>query len=460
MVTVARVLTSACSFILFWFISRNSVEQLGAFRTLFIFFLLIEFFPLLGMNQYVIREIAKQPTKISNFIINAFLLSMMVSIVMSLGIVVFSLYGGYSQIVSKGLLIIITGIPAAATVLCLQSVMIASSRGCELGVIQCAEIFTRTLVGVWLVHISQNILYVIAGFIVCRWLIIPVYWKMIASHTAFGLWQFNRKHFYCFLKQCPQFACILVLFLTIRFAGQLMVSWIGGDVDAGYFAIAYQFLDLILLVPTAFTINLMPVLSRKADQSYSEFISTGRQALKLIATITIPLTLFIYINNETIILMIFGDQYRPAIVLVSISIWAGLIFSMDQIMSTSMIAAAKQSADLASLFVGAIATTGSMYYLISVYGIVGAAASVAAGTAILFLSRNVFFNSVIARINILTILWRQLISGMSMAIVMCWTNYNILISGLTGILTYIFVLILLGDFKTRERMLYLELFRN
>ena len=43
LVTTARVVSAACAFVLLWFISQESVAQLGAFRTLFVFFLVVEF---------------------------------------------------------------------------------------------------------------------------------------------------------------------------------------------------------------------------------------------------------------------------------------------------------------------------------------------------------------------------------------------------------------------------------
>ena len=58
MLISARVIASAGAFILFWVISQISVGQLGGFRTFFVFFIFTEFIPLLGMQQYVIREIS------------------------------------------------------------------------------------------------------------------------------------------------------------------------------------------------------------------------------------------------------------------------------------------------------------------------------------------------------------------------------------------------------------------
>ena len=460
MVTLARVLSAACAFALFWFISQKSIGQLGAFRTLFICFLVTEFIPLLGMNQYIIREISKKPDNINDYLLHSFIFSLFVSTIMAASILVISFYGGYSPVVAKGLIIIIAGIPATAAVLCFQSVLIASGKGAVLGGIQGLEVAARTVAGFILISCTPDILYVIAGFIILRWFILGVYWRQITSLTSKYKWRVNTEFFKSFLKTTPQFAGILILFLIIRFAGQLMVPWMEGDIAAGYFAIVYQFLDLILLVPTAFAINLMPVLSRKAERSLLDLNKTGKQAMKLISTLAIPCTFFVFVNCKSIIFQVFGAQYQPAVFLVSISIWAGLIFSLDQVLSTSMIAAGKQGTDLASLATGALVTTGAMYFFISKNGVDGAATGLLLGTLTLFLTRVILYNIKISLFNLPVILWRQTVAGLVMAGSMFLIKSNIIVSGFAGSIIYVLSLFCLGCFNRNERVLYAELLKK
>lgn len=460
MVTLARVMSSMCAFALFWFISQKSIGQLGAFRTLFVYFLVAEFIPLLGMNQYIIREVAKQPENINNYLLHSFIFSLFISILMAISILVISSHGGYSPLVSKGLFFIVAGIPATAVVLCLQSVLIALGKGAQFGIIQGFEAVARTITGIVLISYTQNILYIIAGFIFFRWLISYVYWLQIKALTLKYKWNLSVNFFKSFLKAAPQFAGILILFLIMRFAGQLMVPWMEGDVAAGYFAIVYQFLDLILLVPTAFTINLMPILSRKASISGPDLNKTCEQAMKLISIVMIPFTLFIFVNCESIISFIFGMEYQPAVLLVSISIWAGLILSFDQVFSTSMIAAGKQGADIVSLATGAFVTIVCMYFLISENGVVGAAIGLFSGTLVLFFTRVLLYNIKISFFNLPAILWRQIAAGTVMAGSMFFLKFNMIVSGVAGSAVYLAALFLFGCFNQNERFQYIELFKN
>ena len=382
------------------------------------------------------------------------------SVVLATAILAVSFYGGYSTIVTKGLVIIIAGIPATSAVLCFQSVLIASGRGAELGGIQGIEAVARTISGIILICFTRNILPVIVGFIIFRWLINAIYWHRVKPLKSNYKWRIKTKFFNTFLKTTPQFAGILTLFLIIRFAGQIMVPWIEGDTAAGYFAIVYQFLDLILLVPSAFTINLMPILSRKAEISVLDLTRTCNQAMKLISFLILPCTLFIFVNCESIISIIFGVQYNPSVLLVRVSIWTGLIFSLDQVLSTSMIAAGKQGVELASRAGGALVTIVAMYILISTNGVTGAAEGLLIGTLALFCARIIFYTIKISVLNLPAIIWRQVIAGISMAVSLFLLRSNIIISGFTGGMIYFLVLFCLGGFNRNERFHYTELLGN
>ena len=99
MLIAARVIASACAFILFWVISQISVGQLGAFRTIFVFFIFTEFLPLMGMQQYVIREISVLSGQIKRFIFHAFIFSLIIALVIIAGLLAVAIFGNYSSLV-------------------------------------------------------------------------------------------------------------------------------------------------------------------------------------------------------------------------------------------------------------------------------------------------------------------------------------------------------------------------
>ncbi|MFZ5565342.1 MAG: oligosaccharide flippase family protein [Thermodesulfobacteriota bacterium] len=463
MVTAARVASAACAFVLLWFISQESVADLGAFRTLFVFFLVVEFLPLLGMNQFLIREIARSPGQAADFLLHGVLLGLLVSVFIGAALLALSFYGGYSPAVRAGLPLIMISLPATAAVLCLQSVLVAMGRGTDFGVIQGVEVVARTVVGIVVIETTQNILYVMAGFVAVRCLITAVYWRRVRPLTLPCAARIRMDLVKIFAAMTPQFAGILLLFLVIRFAGPMMVPWMEGDAAAGQFAIVYQFLDLILLVPTAFAVNLMPLLARKAAGSLTDMNRTGKQAMGLIVMLMAPVTVFLAVHSEGLVVFIFGPAYGPAVVLVRIAIWAGLMLVVDQMLSISMIAAERQKADLAALAVGALVTVAGMYVLISAYGVTGASAGLLLGTSSLLAARVILYRRKVGPVSPPALLWRTMAAGVVMGGFMIFygaTGFNMLVSGLAGGALYLLVLAGLGSFNRENRGRFAELLHN
>ncbi len=450
-VTVAKIASSACGFLLFWIISQNSVIRAGEFRTIFIFFLFCELLPLLGMNQFIIRNVSTHPNTIKKHLFHSALFSMVVTAFIVIGLYFVYAHGSYSATVSKGLLIVAVGMPATALVLCLQSILIGAGKSDRYGLLQGAEAIIRALAGASVFIYYQDVLILMTAFVICRWVIVFVYYISLPSFAETETWRFDPVIWRHFLKHVPQFAGILILFLIVRFSSQLMIPWMKGDADAAYFAVSYQFLDLILLIPSTLAVNLIPVFSKKASESINALQTVCSRALKLIAMIIVPSVVFVSINAKPLILLIFGKSYANSIMVLQMVVWAGLIFSVDMILSTTMIACNRQDLDLKTLFVGSIAMLACLYACISVFGLIGAGIGLCAGIMVLFLARIVFFIGNMFRLNLFPLLWRMLAAGFVMAVSMKLFDAGLFCNIFIAAVSYSVVLLISGAMNAKER---------
>lgn len=450
LMVAARVLSAAGSFLLFWIISQDNATQLGAFRTIFVFFLVCDFLPLLGMNQYIIREISLHHHHGREIFLSGIFFAGLTCLLIIFGLITTAYYGQYSQNVISGIYIVAWSIPATAIVLCCQSVLVGTGAGASFGLLQGGEVIIRTLIGGSLFVFNSDILTIFYCFTIIRWLSLIPYLHKTKLLLSQGKWGFQKKFITNFLNHVPSFSGILFLFLILRFAPQLMVPWMCGDLGAGYFALTYQFLDLLLLVPTALTINLMPILAIRAQQSTQHLATSSVQTLKLLTFLLFPVILFIGIKAKPILLLIFGPEYEPAALLLSITICTSLIMAWDQVFSTAMVAAKKQTTDLLTLAIASGGMLVMLFTLIPRYGVLGAAIAFTAGSTLLILTRFVLFYITIAPINLFGALWRYLLTGTLMAVVLVLTNQNLFISALLAIGLYGGGLFLLGGFARSE----------
>ncbi len=450
--TLARVLSSICAFILFWFISQRSVGDLGAFRTIFVFFLFSEFLPLLGTNQLLIREVSISSDPVKKYLLHSFLFALPVSLFIALGFVLIGIYGKYSLTISKGLLIVALGMPATSLVLCAQSSLIGVGRGDLFGIVQGGEAFIRTTAGVILLFLGYGVLSIVIAFIVVRWVITILYWKFLTPYLKDGKWNFDFRFFKNFLREVPPFAGILVCYLLLRFAPQVMLPWMKDEVAAGHFAVAFQFLDLALLAPTAFAINLMPVFSQKAGTSIDDLLDYCHQAIKVVSLIVVGGVVLVYITANPLVLKVFGDKYFEAVPILKLLIWVAIILTVDQLLAVATIACKKQIYDLLSLFIGATITIIFLYFLIAQNGALGAAKGYFLGTMVLIASRILLVRRFMPRLNPVVQLWRPGVAGVLVIIVARYLNCHWLWIPIIGILIYTFFVFVLGAFKGSERI--------
>ena len=460
LMVAARILSAVGSFTLFWLISQENVAQLGAFRTVFVFFLVCDFLPLLGMNQYIIREISLRREQGRAIFSSGFLFTTLTSLLIIPVLVAIALFGKYSPLVSSGILIVAASVPATAIALCCQSVLVGTGDGASFGFLQGAEIVLRTMIGGVLFLFSPDIIAIFYCFALIRWLSLIPYLKKMILLLPEGSWKFNAPFIREFFTHVPSFAGILLFFLVVRFAPQLMVPWMVGDKGAGYFALIYQFLDLLLLVPTALTINLMPILAVQAGKSTTDLAKTSLQSLKLVTILLLPAVLFVGIKAEPILTLIFGPQYSHAAPLLSITIGSGLIMAWDQVFSTAMIAAKQQKIDLITLAIGATCMMILLYTLIFQYGILGAAIAFIAGMTLLILSRIVFFIQIISPLNLFIHLWRYGVAGCIMSIGLLYFHGNLFLSAILAGSLYVGSLFLQGSLTKKELLNLVVLLRK
>jgi len=460
LMVAARILSAVGSFTLFWIISQENVAQLGAFRTVFVFFLACDFLPLLGMNQYIIREISLLRKQGRAIFASGFLFTCLTSLFIIPVLIAVALFGRYSPQVSSGILIVAASVPATAVALCCQSVLIGTGDGASFGFLQGGEIILRTVIGGALFLLSSDIITIFYCFALIRWLSLIPYLKKIILLLPEGSWKFRSQFVREFFIHVPSFAGIMLFFLVIRFSPQLMVPWMVGDTGAGYFALIYQFLDLLLLVPTALTINLMPVLAVQAGRSSRALEETSLQSLKLVTILLLPAVLFIGIKAESILVLIFGPQYRPAAPLLSITIGSGLIMAWDQVFSTAMVAAKQQKLDLITLAVAGSGMLLLLYIFILRYAVLGAAIAFIFGMTLLIICRISFFIHIISPINLLTHLWRYCAAGCIMATGLFFFHGNLFSSIIIAGGLYLGSLFLQGSLTKNELLSLTALLRR
>ena len=92
----------------------------------------------------------------------------------------------------------------------------------------------------------------------------------------------------------------------------LLLKGLAGDLQTGYYNVAYKFIDGAQVIPAFFTLAAFPVVSRLAAAEPGRVgVAVGR-GLKALFMVAVGFALFGSILSEDLVVLLFGDEFRPA----------------------------------------------------------------------------------------------------------------------------------------------------
>jgi len=396
MLSLSRILGAGTSQLLYWVIARASMADLGVFRTVMAYFLASEAFALLGMNQYLIREVAKDERDTWACLRNAVILSVPVMLAGGAALCLLARSGSYGADISRGLYWVIASLPASAAVLIAQSLLIGRERGATMGLLQSGETCLRAFTCIALIQTGAGVDGALAALTVVRWVFAVCYVLALRpllprsdwGHAAAGT-------FRSFTAQLPTFAVITLLYIVFRFTAQTLVALLRGDAEAGIFAVGYQVLDLVMLVPTAVAVNFMPVLARQAGSREGLVQACGRM-LALASLAVLPCVVLAGRMADPLVRLVFPKAWPAAVLPVQCMLWASYFLCLDQALSVLLVASGRQTADMRSLAAGTAAVVLFIPPAASFFGAQGAAGAFVCVTVVL-VGVRLYFTGDLAR---------------------------------------------------------------
>lgn len=148
-----------------------------------------------------------------------------------------------------------------------------------------------------------------------------IFWRLLATTFFRPTWRFDwavarRLWFLSFPLMINNFLSSVFFRIDV-----LLLKPMQGDAATGYYSTAYKFIDGLNIIPSFFTLAVFPIFSRYAVSSTNSLRFGFERSLKLLLIISLPITVLTTLFAGPIILLFFGEEFRPAIVALQILIW-------------------------------------------------------------------------------------------------------------------------------------------
>jgi O-antigen/teichoic acid export membrane protein len=238
-----------------------------------------------------------------------------------------------------------------------------------------------------------------------------------------------------FQKSTPFFLVSAVAIIQGRVDIIMLSKFVKND-EVGLFSAANELIAVLYLVPSLIAAVLFPVFARQYHESSKSLVASGNLSIKYITMIGLPMSAGIYFVAPHVISLIYGKAFFAAEIILQI-----LGASISVLFIASMIAYVLTAADrinhvtYANIFSIIIHITLNLW-LIPIWGAKGAAVALLISgfisTAYLYMIYISSFEGAMVFKNIT----KPLLSTLIMGIILWWVNTNLIITVLTGAITY------------------------
>lgn len=206
---------------------------------------------------------------------------------------------------------------------------------------------------IWVVAVSEIIHFALVFAFARR--LVPV-----GLAADLNYWQETFK------KSLP-IAVSLVFVLLYFKLDTVLLSLFKPAYDVGVYSVAYKILELVIFLPAMYIGLVMPILSRQAVASSSDFLETFRKSFNLLAIFALPAMAYLALRAEDIIRLISGSEFGSSVRVLQILSVAIMLIFFGNLGGNAVVALDLQKRAVKIYFLGAILNIGANLLLIPRY---------------------------------------------------------------------------------------------
>lgn len=391
----------------------------------------------LGLNFTIVKEVARDNSSGQKYLGQSLIIRAIALIITFALIVSIANVMNYSPVVKTAIYLIGIYTFLKTFSVSFNAIFMAFER---MGYIVLTDIFLSsiTLLGV------ITCVYLKAEFITVL-LVFPV---VIIIYNLLGCGLTIKKFFWpdihIDLQFCKHFIQVsfpfvmVSIFLTILMrVDTVMIKNISGDMATGYYGVSRNLISILLFIPANFNAVFYPVLSRFYKSDRDNLNKYYEKSFMIMAIIGLPAAVGFTLLADKIILLIYGNQFLPAILSLQILAWALAIQFLYSNVNILLLAADKQKTVGWITFLCMILNIILNFILIPQYSFVGASIATLATYCLLLSGFLIIASKDIYRIKVFRIIAKPAFCTLIMSIFVYFVKeYNLFVIISTSAIMY------------------------
>jgi len=153
---------------------------------------------------------------------------------------------------------------------------------------------------------------------------------------------FTRQELWSLFTTAAVIGVGIIIQMNLMRAGALMLKWLGNVEEVAYFQAAHELIMKIQVFPQALMLAVFPVLARLLTSDPAEAEKLYRAIFRYILLLGLPVSLYCGVFPEQAAVLLFGEKYLPAAGVLRITGLAAVPLALDMLLNKTLIAMNRQ----------------------------------------------------------------------------------------------------------------------
>lgn len=383
--TVASVGQKIISFVYFTILARSiGVENTGKYFFALSFTTIFVVFVDLGLNNVLIREGAREKSKLQQYLSSVLFTKIFLGGLSYLAVFWAINLMGYP--VETKHLVYLSGLTMLFDSLHLSIYGVLRALGnlkYEALAITASQLLTLIL-GTSFLYLRMPLIYLIAAFTIPSFINVCYAGGVLYHNYQIKLKpRWDKEVMKFFGRIAVPFALAAIFARVYSYADSILLSKLSGDAAVGWYSIPYKITYAFQFIPLALVAALYPKFSEYFAHDKQKLTLVYEQGIKYLLLVVMPVALGIGILAKPIILSLYTPEYLNSVLPLQILL-AGLVFSYISFpIGAFLNACNRQATQTFIVFVVMVLNIASNWFLIPRYGVIGAAVSALVGNFLL-----------------------------------------------------------------------------
>jgi PST family polysaccharide transporter len=186
---------------------------------------------------------------------------------------------------------------------------------------------------------------------------------------------------------------------------QIMIRQALGLENLGIYAAVLPFATIWQVIPVSLNLSLAPFVARLKAQDEGNYWRALQKIFKIYALIGWVACLLTIAFGQLLVSTFYGKDYQEGVIVLSIYVFTNLFINMGMAQGLWIINEKKSLIGLVNSLFGAIVCAIGNYYLIPLYGIVGAAIVAVLAQIVSTILTNLYFSRRIFLMQVQSLFW-------------------------------------------------------